>query len=88
MNRSFLIIFIPALFVAAGYLYLGIRPPLRAEIGVALFVVAIAVFRLKAKLHKGKPQGSASHAPGPQLPAAGETAAAPSSAPPPAAHQP
>ena len=54
MNRSFLIIFIPALFVAVGYLYLGVRPPARAEIGLAIFVAAIAAFRLNAMLRGRK----------------------------------
>jgi uncharacterized membrane protein len=50
MNRSFLIIFIPALLVAAMYLALGYRPPTRVEIGLAVFVAAIAAYRLKAML--------------------------------------
>jgi len=50
MNKSFLIIFIPALLVAAAYLAMGYRPPTRIEIGLAVFVAAIAAFRLKAKL--------------------------------------
>ncbi len=54
MNRSFLIIFIPALFVAAGYLYLGFRPPLRAEVVLAIFVAVIAALRLRAMLDAKK----------------------------------
>jgi len=54
MNRSFLIIFIPAVLVAAAYLYMGIRPPVRAEIGVALFAAVIAAIRLKAMLRGRK----------------------------------
>ena len=68
MNRSFLIIFIPALFVAAGYLYIGVRPPLRAEIALGVFVAAIAVFRLKAMLASRKSQAPA--APNPSAPQA------------------
>jgi len=39
MNRSFLIIFIPAVFVAGMYLMLGIYPPARILIGLGVFLV-------------------------------------------------
>ena len=54
MNRSFLIIFIPALLLAAAYLAMGIRPPTRVEIGLAVFVAAIAAYRLKVMLDSRK----------------------------------
>jgi hypothetical protein len=63
MNRSFLIIFIPALLVAAAYLYMGFRPPARAEIGLAVFVAAVAAFRLKAMMQGRKAAASAAQAP-------------------------
>lgn len=68
MNRSFLIIFIPALLVAAGYLYLGYQVPARAEIGLAVIVAAIAALRLKAML-QGRKSASAprQEPPAPQL---------------------
>jgi len=65
MNRSFLIIFIPALLVAAMYLALGIYPPKRVEIGLAVVVAAIAAYRLKvmldvrkADIRKAKPSSA------------------------------
>jgi hypothetical protein len=54
MNKSFLIIFIPALLIAATYLALGYRPPTRVEIGLAVFVAAFAAYRLKAMLERDK----------------------------------
>jgi len=54
MNKSFLIIFIPALLVAAMYLALGYRVPTRVEIGLAVVVAAIAAYRLKAMLQRDK----------------------------------
>jgi hypothetical protein len=50
VNRSFLIIFIPALLVAAMYLAMGMRIPTRVEIGLAVFVAAVAAYRLKVML--------------------------------------
>ena len=55
MNRSFLIIFIPALLVAAGYLALGVRPPARVGIGVAVLVAAFAAYRIRVMIQRGKP---------------------------------
>jgi len=69
MNRSFLIIFIPALLVAAGYLYLGIRPPLRAEVGVAIFAAAVAALRLRAMLKDRKSPRPEASPPGASAPA-------------------
>ncbi|HKO04119.1 MAG TPA: hypothetical protein VJW51_05205 [Candidatus Acidoferrales bacterium] len=64
MNKSFLIIFIPALLVAAGYLALGIRPPTRVEIGIAVFAVAFSVYRIRVMIQRGKPaEPKASSAP-------------------------
>ena len=54
MNRSFLIIFIPALLVAGMYLYLGIYPPKRIEIGLAIVVAAFAAYRLKVMLERDR----------------------------------
>jgi len=54
MNKSFLIIFIPALLVAAMYISLGIYPPRRIEIGVAIVVAAAAAYRLKLMLDARK----------------------------------
>jgi hypothetical protein len=54
MNKSFLIIFIPALLIAAMYLALGIHPPTRIEIGLAVVVAAIAAYRLKVMLERDK----------------------------------
>ena len=54
MNRSFLIIFIPALLIAASYLAMGYRPPTRVEIGLAVVVAAIAAYRLKVMLERDK----------------------------------
>lgn len=70
MNRSFLIIFIPALFVAAGYLYIGVRPPLRAEVALGIFVAAIAAVRLKAMLDSRKSPAPAARPNAGQPPAA------------------
>jgi len=54
MNKSFLIIFIPALLVAAAYLALGVRPPARVEVGIAVVALAFAAYRLKVMLERGK----------------------------------
>jgi len=54
MNRSFLIIFIPALLVALMYVSLGICPPKRIEIGLAVAVAALAAWRLKWMLDRDK----------------------------------
>jgi ABC-type proline/glycine betaine transport system permease subunit len=54
MNRSFLIIFIPALLVAAMYLAMGIRPPTRVEIGIAIVAAVLGAWRLKLMLQRGK----------------------------------
>jgi len=64
MNRSFLIIFIPALFVAAGYLAMGIRPPARVGIGIAVFAAGFAFYRIRVMIRRGKPaEPKASSAP-------------------------
>ncbi|HKM90860.1 MAG TPA: hypothetical protein VJX29_09600 [Candidatus Acidoferrales bacterium] len=64
MNKSFLIIFIPALLVAAGYLALGVRPPARVEIGIAVLVAAFAAYRIRVMIQRGKPaEPKASSAP-------------------------
>ena len=55
MNRSFLIIFIPALLVGAGYLALGVRPPARVEVGIAVLAVAFAAYRIRVMVQRGKP---------------------------------
>jgi len=86
MNRSFLIIFIPALFVAAGYLYIGIRPPLRAEIALGVFVAAIAAFRLKAKFSSRKSGAPVARSGAGQTPPAGTASAAPGASAPQAAN--
>jgi hypothetical protein len=76
MNRSFLIIFVPAVFVAAMYVSLGIYPPARVWVGIALFATAVGMYRVRAMMHKrGKldrpaPPGASSDAPPVALPAA------------------
>ena len=60
MNKSFLIIFIPALLVAAMYLAVGIRPPTRVEIGLAIVVAAIAAYRLKVMRYQKSKMGNPS----------------------------
>ena len=54
MNKSFLIIFIPVLLVGAGYLALGVRPPARVEIGIAVLVAAFAAYRIRVMVQRGK----------------------------------
>jgi hypothetical protein len=54
MNKSFLIIFIPALLVAAMYLAMGIYPPKRIEIGIAIVAAVLGAWRLKLMLQRGK----------------------------------
>jgi hypothetical protein len=67
MNRSFLIIFIPALLVGAGYLALGVRPPVRIEIGIAVLVAAFAAYRIRVMIQRGRPAERAA-APTPPAP--------------------
>ena len=52
MNRSFIIIMIPAVFVAAMYVSLGIYPPLRVWIGIGIFAVGFGVYRVRAMMIK------------------------------------
>jgi hypothetical protein len=52
MNKSFLIIFIPALIVAAMYLSLGIYPPRRIEIGIAIVAAALGAWRIRWMMMK------------------------------------
>jgi len=54
MNKSFLIIFIPALLVAAMYLAMGIYPPRRIEIGIAVVAAVLGAWRLKLMMQRGK----------------------------------
>ena len=64
MNKSFLIIFIPALLASAGYLALGVRRPARIEIGIAVLVAAFAAYRIRVMVQRGKPaEPKASSAP-------------------------
>jgi len=64
MNKSFLIIFIPALLVGAGYLALGVRPPARVEVGIAVLALAFAAYRIRVMVQRGKPaEPKASSAP-------------------------
>jgi hypothetical protein len=63
MNKSFLIIFIPALFVAAVYLAMGIRPPARVEIGVGVVAAAIAAYRIRVLIQRGKPDAKKTGSP-------------------------
>jgi len=72
MNRSFLIIFIPALIVAAMYISLGIYPPARVWIGLGIFA-AIGAYRLRAIRRRGHPEASGLAEP-PATPAAGASA--------------
>jgi len=88
MNRAFLIIFIPALAVAAAYLYMGIHPPLRAEIGVAIFALAVAAVRIRFMLQSKKRSAPAMRPAAPPATPAGELPAPPNPTAPPAAHQP
>ena len=53
MNRSFLIIFVPAVFVAAMYLSLGIYPPRRVWIGVAVVTAGLAAWGIRTWLKRG-----------------------------------
>lgn len=48
MNRSFIIILIPAVFVAAMYVSLGIYPPARVWIGIGIFALALGIYRVRA----------------------------------------
>jgi len=48
MNRSFIIIMIPAVFVAAMYISLGIYPPARVYVGIFLFALALGIYRVRA----------------------------------------
>ena len=52
MNKSFLIIFIPAVIVAGMYLYLGIYPPKRIEIGIAILAAALGAWRIRWMMMK------------------------------------
>jgi hypothetical protein len=70
MNRSFLIIFIPAVFVAAMYLFLGIYPPGRVLIGIAVLAAGFAAYGIRVWLKRGK--AAAQPAP-PAPPAASHT---------------
>jgi mannose/fructose/N-acetylgalactosamine-specific phosphotransferase system component IIC len=88
MNRSFLIIFIPALLVAAGYLYLGIRPPMRAGIGIAIFAVVVAVIRLRFMLQSKRAAGAAARSGGQQNPSGTQLPSPPVTPAPPAANHP
>ncbi len=54
MNRSFLIIFIPAVFVAAMYLLLGIYPPLRVLVGIAVVLAGGAAYGIWMWRKRGK----------------------------------
>jgi hypothetical protein len=55
MNKSFVIIFVPAVFVAIMYVSLGIYPPGRVWLGIALFVAAVAAYRVRwMMLKRGK----------------------------------
>jgi membrane protein implicated in regulation of membrane protease activity len=59
MNRAFLIIIAPALFVALLYLGMGTRFRVPLTAGVALLAVATVAYLLTARLRRGKglPQG-------------------------------
>jgi hypothetical protein len=74
MNRAFLVILVPAVFVAAMYLAVGIFPSTRASVGAAAFVAVLAAFRLNAMLRRGKSADQA----------ATPAASTPPAAPPPA----
>ena len=54
MNKSFFIIFIPAVFVAAMYVSLGIYPPLRVLIGVAIVTVGLAVWGIRMWMKRSR----------------------------------
>jgi len=59
MNKSFIIIFIPAVFVAIMYVSLGIYPPRRIEIGLAIIAAALGAYRVRAMMMKrGKADSS------------------------------
>ena len=59
MNKSFIIIFIPAVFVAIMYISLGIYPPGRVWVGIALFAAALGAYRVRAMMMKrGKADSS------------------------------
>ena len=73
MNKSFLIIFIPALIVAAMYISLGIYPPARVWIGLGIFAIAIGAYWLRAIRRRGNPEAPGPAAP-PATPAAGASA--------------
>ena len=71
MNRSFIIIMIPAVFVAAMYVSLGIYPPLRVWIGIGIFAVGFGVYRVRAMMIKrGNPEISGRPASQPAAPTA------------------
>ncbi len=56
MNRGLLILLAPALLVALLYWGLGYRPPLRAGIGLAIFLAALVyVLRRQSLKAKGPP---------------------------------
>jgi len=75
MNKSFFIIFIPAVFVAAMYISLGIYPPARVYLGICLFALALGIYRVRAMMHKrGRLDRPAPPAP-PAAPAATEPTA-------------
>ena len=55
MNRSFFIVFIPAVFVAAMYLSLGIYPPARILIGIAVVAVGLAAWGIRTWMKRNQP---------------------------------
>ena len=69
MNKSFLIIFIPAVLVAAMYLYMGIYPPRRVWIGVVIVAAALGAYRIRVMMQRGK-TGRITPDPTPSAPAA------------------
>ena len=79
MNKSFLIIFIPAVFVAAMYLFLGIYPPARVLTGAGVVAAGLAVWGIRAWRKRGRtaPPGSAAAAPPPSSSAAPGAPASP-----------
>ncbi|HVN09334.1 MAG TPA: hypothetical protein VMV61_10190 [Patescibacteria group bacterium] len=69
MNKSFLIIFIPAVLVAAMYLFLGIYPPVRVLAGVAMVAAGLAAWGIRTWMKRsGTVPASTAAAPSPTTP--------------------
>jgi len=71
MNRSFIIILIPAVFVAAMYISLGIYPPARVYVGIFVFALALGIYRVRAlRMKRGNADASGRPPTQPALPGA------------------